>query len=87
MLLTPEPCWLLNALQTVLMTRRWWHCLLYRDPYNWGGVEAAAPPAAALEGAGAAAAEEGQQEDEDAALAAGNNAPRVRCPFLVTGWV
>jgi DNA polymerase epsilon subunit 1 len=26
-----------------LAPSRWWHCLLYRDAYNWGGVEAALP--------------------------------------------
>lgn len=27
-----------------LAPARWWHCLLYRDAYNWGGVEATLPP-------------------------------------------
>jgi hypothetical protein len=29
-----------------LSPARWWHCLLYRDAYNWGGVEAALPAGA-----------------------------------------
>jgi hypothetical protein len=29
-----------------LAPSRWWHCLLYRDAYNWGGVEATLPAGA-----------------------------------------
>lgn len=58
-----------------LAPSRWWHCLVYRDEFNWGGVEAALPPglweataaasaasAAGTDAAAAAAAAEEEQE-------------------------
>eukprot|EP00798_Chlamydomonas_sp_ICE-L_P017969 gene17969-24374_t len=45
---------------------RWWHALLFRDPYNWGGLEAVVPASLLAEGAAEVEEEEeaGQEGEQ-----------------------